>query len=878
MNILELNGLVRSFPGTLAVDRVSLSLRAGEIHGLVGGNGAGKSTLIHMIAGLITPDTGTIFSNGVRMDVWDTNSAERAGIVTVHQEGEFFPTLSVAENTAHASGFPRTRGGLIDWATLQAQCQALLQGCPEQAHPQRLASSLSNSARQLIRLAAALHQKPQLLILDEPTAALSHHESEWLFQKIRQLKSDGGTVLYISHRLEEVLENCDRVSVLRDGRLIATTPAADWTTAALITAMAASSSDETTNMTTSDATQTGHSALLPADETQFTEGPTPPGRNSAEAAIVVTWPNSHRPEGVDKLPVAHGQIVAIYGLIGSGRSSFAEKIMQLRERDGLSISINNQELTGDTPRRMLREGISLLPEDRLTQSVFATHTIRANVVLSSLYQTGVCGLINTAAERRASHRVIHDFNVRCSGTEQTMQTLSGGNQQKLLLGRCLLGEPRLLILDEPTRGVDAAARLDLYQAIRDTASCGAAVLMLTSDLDEALQQADSVAVFRNGQLQQIFSAAPQQRSAVTAAAFGTNRESDQAAPLQHPDSTDTAKSSATRTETTPSAADTSGRTPVGLNQRFLNRSEFILAVAVCGLILQLKTSASGFQLFSVLHAAAPWCVLSLAAMVVIIAGGIDISIGSILAVAAAAAANVLQQPLPAAISLPLALVTAIVTGACCGLINGWTAVRFRIHPIVVTLGTLTIFRGLVILMLGRNAIIGITPELHFLSLHEASGFRTGIAVAAGVVIAAAVWLRHTQTGRQLYAVGSSANAAFQCGLPVRRLRILSFVISGALAGLTGIMQLSSSMQMQGTLGNGWELTAIAAAVIGGVSIDGGRGTVIGVILGCILLRLSGTALVHWGIPDHHLQLFTGAMLFLTVAVGGSRRGGEHRHG
>ncbi len=857
MNALELHQLCKSFAGIPAVSDVSFTLIQGEIHGLVGGNGAGKSTLIRMISGLLPPDCGIIRLPGSPEETWTAHTSASAGILTIHQEGEFFPHLTVAENIALSGTFPLARRGLIDEGALHENAEAVLNHLPHPPTPDVRADALTNATRQLIRLAAALAAKPSLLILDEPTAALSHHETNWLLARIRELAAAGGTVLYVSHRLSEVLELCDRVTVLRDGRVTSTQAASGLTAAELIREMSA--------------VQTAESKTQPAPlQSQFASS-----AEESSAAVRITWPADSASDRQHVLNLKRGQILAIYGLVGSGRSSLIARMLHLREPNGLQVLIDGKPLQGITPHQRMLEGLSVLPEDRLTQAVFASHDLRANTVISAQGARSPMAAADPVNEYRQTQSVIQEFSVRCTGPQQPMQYLSGGNQQKLLLGRCLLNHPCLLILDEPTRGVDAAARSELHAAIARQTMSGTAVIMVTSDLEEALSCSHAIAVLAHGQLAGIYPADESRRQAVTAAAFGTSDQS-----VGSPESSTNAALSE------PVAAATAGPAAPSPAPEFIRngtRSHRIrdirsrlLAFVVVALMLLLSISSSGFSPLSVIDAAAPWCILTLAAMVVIVAGGIDISIGSTLAVAAAVAAHVLRTPLPVSLTIPLAFLAALTTGGCCGLLNGWLHTRFRIHSIVVTLGTLTIYRGIVILLLGRNAVTGLPQQLNLFIQHRETGFRTGVLIAACVCCSVALLLRRTPLGRFLYAVGSSPAAAHQCGLSVSSVRMRSFMLGGMLAGLTGFLQLASGMQMQGTLGSGWELTAITAAIIGGVAIEGGQGTVVGAILGCLLLRLSGTALIHWGISDHHLTLLTGTMLFVAVLTDRlSRQGAAH---
>lgn len=823
--LLQVVNIRRTFPGVLALDRVSFDLRPGEVHALVGENGAGKSTLIKIICGLLPPQSGEIFFEGNPVRWPNPVAARNQGIVTVHQEPESFPTLSIAENMALAYGLP-TRGlGLVDWNEVNTRARETVQRMGGSIDVRRPASQLSVAHRQMIQVATAVRQSAKVVVLDEPTSALSGEEVRWLFGQIAWLKKAGAGIVYISHRQEEIFTLADRVTVLRDGAKI-------WTKA--------------------------RQAIHPENVIEAMVGRSASalgGGPSAEAY----WRG--REKGPVRLQVSRftdragcfrqldfearsGEIVGVYGLVGAGRSEFAQAVFGLRPASGM-VRVDGDRCQIDSPQEAVKAGIAYVPEDRLSQGLCRGLAIRSNAVLSSLNRWTRGLLVSKTREQQATREVADRLEVRYRSVEQPVQQLSGGNQQKVVLGRWLLAQPKILILDEPTRGVDVGAKAEIHQHLRRLADGGCAIILISSELPEVLEHSDRVVVFREGSIAGEFDPLPSSPAKIAAAAL----------PQQ------------SRLEKSPEPQQ-SARSRLQ-SQSF---NELALLVCVLGLGLWLMVSTEGFSLLNLLAPASLWAILGLAAACVIVGRGIDISIGSLVALSAASSAMVLKLPYSTDILIPAGILAGLLVGTAGGLLNGVLALLGRLHPIVVTLGTMTIYRGLVIAVLGGRPMTGLPPQFGRLAIDPASGFRGSIVAAALVVILVHLWMAHTRSGRHVYALGSAPQAAGLIGLSKMRIWPVTFGLGGMLAGLAGVLQLSMSQQMQARLGAGWELSAIAVAVIGGVGITGGRGTVFGVVLGAILLRLVNSALVRWGISDQQADLVVGSLILTALLLDLAWRG------
>ena len=848
--LLEIRRLTRTFPGVRALTVASLTLQRGEVHGLVGENGAGKSTLINVLSGVLAADSGTIELEGTAFQFANPVEARQTGISTVHQEAELFPTLSIAENMALQTGLPRTARGLVDRNEISRRAAESLKSLGESIEPSRLASTLSVAQRQMCQVTAAVQQQSKIVILDEPTSALSESESEWLFAQIGRLKERGAAILYVSHRLEEIFHLTDRLTVLRDGERV-------W-------------SGETREVDQSQLVELmvgrGTEAQEPTADPVAKGDVTVPGSGTAQAVRperksvprLQTRGLSHKAGGFSEvsLEVAPGEVLGIYGLVGAGRSEFARTVFGLDRADAGTIEVDGKAISIRRPRDAVRAGIAFVPEDRLREGVCRGLSSRANAVLASLARWAAGPFVIPSREKAAALSQIEKLDVRCHSDWQTIGQLSGGNQQKLVLGRWLLTSPKVLILDEPTRGVDIRSKREMHSLLRALAAEGCSVILISSELPEVLENSDRVLVFRQGSISGEFNPSESSAREIAAAAFPV-----ESSPV--PD---------------PSPLPLGERVPKGRvrgpqdnpvtspNTSLFRRAqtETALAVIVALLAGWLATTSDGFSFASLLTNASVWSLLGLAAATVILAGGIDISIGALVGLSAVSASLVLKTGLPPAVSIPLASLTGIAVGTAGGLANAAISLAGRVHPIVVTLGTMTIYRGLVIMLCGGKSVGDLPPIFSRLAIDPASGFRGVIPLAAIVLVVGFVWLRHTRGGRHLYAFGSSPTASRQAGISHRRSWLTAFGVGGFLAGLAGVVQLAISGQMQANLGTGWELQAITIAVIGGVAITGGRGTVIGVALGALLLRLVNSALVRWGIAEQQVDLAVGAMLLTAI--------------
>jgi rhamnose transport system ATP-binding protein len=470
--LVEVERVGKSYGGVHALTDVSFAIRSGSVHALVGENGAGKSTLVKILTGVVHPDEGRLLIGGEPERIGDPQTARRLGIVAMYQEPTVFEDLTVAENV-FAGRHPRGPVRNVDWRAMRAHASRVLDELEVDFGSDTPVRRLAVADRQLLEIAKALSSSARLLIMDEPTAALSPHEVETLFATVRRLRERGVAVLFISHRLEEVSAIADTVTVLRDGRHITTRPATALFHGELVRLMVGRSLD----------------ALFPKEE--------------AEIGDVVLRAEQLSRRGVFSgvsFELRRGEIVGLAGFVGSGRTEVARSIFGIDRLDGGRIFINGRPFRPRSPRTALRRGLAYLPEDRLHQGLVQPMSVAKNASMAVLPELTPGGLLRPWRERALARRFMQQLRIKASSPGQVVRSLSGGNQQKVVLSKWLAAEPRILLLDEPTHGVDVGTKADVHRAISHLAAQGLTILMISSELPEILGMSDRVLVMREGLL------------------------------------------------------------------------------------------------------------------------------------------------------------------------------------------------------------------------------------------------------------------------------------------------------------------------------------------------------------------------------------------
>jgi len=490
--VVRVQGLTKAFGGVAALRGASLTLRAGEVHALIGENGAGKSTLLKTLAGVHRADDGEILLDSRPFEQGSTRRSLEQGIAVIYQEPSLFPDLSLAENVyvgRHLTG----RGGSVDWAAMNRSAQALFASLGVRLDPRRRAFGLSIADQQIVEIAKALSTDARVIVMDEPTAALSATEAQRLLDVARRLRDQGAAVVFVSHRIDEVFALCDRLTVMRDGATVAEAAVADTTPAEVVRWMVGRD-------------LTDLFPKVPAEAGDVVLDVRGLGRVGAFREVSFT--------------VRAGEIVALAGLVGSGRSEVIRAVFGIDRYDEGEVHIGGRVLRGGDPREAVARGVALVPEDRRQQGLLMPASIARNTALVVLGRLRRRGLVHARDERAVAVEWADRLQLRHAGLDRPVERLSGGNQQKVVLGKWLATRPRLLVVDEPTRGIDVATKAEVHRLLSEQAAAGVAVLMVSSELPEVLGMADRVLVMREGRLTATLSRAEATQERIMLAAVG----------------------------------------------------------------------------------------------------------------------------------------------------------------------------------------------------------------------------------------------------------------------------------------------------------------------------------------------------------------------
>ena len=471
--LLAMRGIDKRFAGISALAGAELEVGRGEVHALIGQNGAGKSTLIKILTGYYSLDAGEIVFDGRPVAFASPQEAQRAGISTIYQEINLVPYRSVTENIC--LGRERRRFGLLDWRAMHAEAEALLSRFNVHADVRRPVMSYSTAVQQMVAIARAIGFEAKLVIMDEPTSSLDEQEVGVLFDVIRQLKGAGVSVIFVSHKLDELYAVCDRVTIMRDGRTVRVAPLARVSKLELVTTMLGRQLE----------------AFAPSGHSERT------GQAGRDLLTVEHLAAGRKVHDVS-LDVRPGEIVGLAGLLGSGRTETARVVFGADRADAGRVALQGSDTAIAKPADAIRAGMGFLSEDRKLEGIVPDLSVRENLTLALMPHLARKGIVDEASNIAIVDHFIERLGIKCSGPEQPIRELSGGNQQKVLLARWLCMNPRLLILDEPTRGVDVGAKAEILNLVRELAGQGLGVLMISSELEEVIEAASRVVVLRDG--------------------------------------------------------------------------------------------------------------------------------------------------------------------------------------------------------------------------------------------------------------------------------------------------------------------------------------------------------------------------------------------
>ncbi len=832
--ILEMRGITKTFPGVRALDNVHFSCERGEVHALVGENGAGKSTLMKILSGVYLPDAGEITFKGVPVRMESPHHAQSLGISTIYQEPSLLPHLTVAENI-YLGREITGRLGLIDTRELQRRAQDLLDRLGAAVDVASPVFRLSVAQQQLVEIAKALSLNADLIIMDEPTDALGEREVEHLFDIIRSLRQAGVTVIYVSHRLDEIFRIADRATVLKDGQVVGTVRTADVSKGDLICMMVGR---------------------------PLSEAFPPRGNGKGEKVLEVRGLSRRGAFRDIHFTLHRGEILGIAGLAGSGRTEIVRAIFGADPVDAGEILLRGVPLQVRGPRDAVNAGIGFLTEDRKAEGLVMGLSLRENVALPSLDVWSAWGLVDRARERKVVGDLIAELQIRPPNPQQQVQYLSGGNQQKVVLAKWLATEPDVLLFDEPTLGIDVGAKVEIYALMRRLANEGKAIIMISSELPEVIGMSDRILVLCEGRIvgELTPEEATEERILGLACGLEVEAESD--------------KGSGTCLAPVPEGAGTrsegKGKEFLQAVARFVRTSPHVATGAVYAILVGLVVfgllASPAFRTprnwVNLLRQATSLGLVSIGQTFVILAGGFDVSVSAVITLVSLLSAVLMEGR--ETMILP-AVLLSVVLGVVYGLVNGLAIVRLRVNPFIATFATMSIGRGIALaytkIPVGRTA-----PSYRFLSDGYIGPFPVPLILFALALGLSLALLRRTRFGRYIYAVGGDPEIARWSGISVSRIRIATYVISGLMAAITGLY-LSSRMGVgDPAVGPGMEWDSVTAVVVGGTSLAGGRGGLAGTLAGVLLLTVISNILNLLNVHTWYQQILKGLIILFAVAV------------
>lgn len=813
--VLSLEGVWKRYPGVLALRDVSFAVTAGEVHALLGENGAGKSTLMGVASGSIAPDAGSIEIAGELMDSLTPAEAQRHSLAIVHQHPALVPDMTVAENMALGSAEGRP--------TSERMRQQLDRVGSRVALNARL-EDLSVAQRQLLELAKAFALEPRVLILDEPTAPLGADMVANLFEQVRAAAGRGAAVVYISHRLAEVRQIADRVTVMRDGAVRGSAPIDEM------------SDDEMLRLIVGRSVETTFPDKHVGDRTD-------------SGGLEVIGFSNEAFEDV-KLTVRPGEIVGLAGIAGNGQAEFLRALAGLERATG-EVRLAGSPLKVGNPVAARRAGVAYLSADRHNEGLLMSLSVRENAALSSLSRFASNGVVRRGAEVTAVEKEREKLSIRTSSIETDVEALSGGNQQKVVLARALLAQPKLVLADEPTQGVDAGARVEIYRILREIAESGVPVVISSSDGLELEGLCDRVAVFSRGALIGELEGddVSEEKIARTIVTATTHRRGDST----QPDGTGEQRATVARAKSF-------------IKGDYLPSAILALVILLLGIYTYSQNTrfTAAFNMTSLMTLLAALAFISFGQLIVVMTAGIDISVGPLSGLIVVVGSFFLVDGKSTGLILlgfVLMLLTAVITGA----VNG-SMIRYgRFTPVAATLVSYIALQGISQLLRpfqGGFIKTSITDAI----TKTVGTIPIALIVAVCLAILLEYALRYTRWGLALRAAGSREEAAHRLGVRVNWTIVGAYVACSLLTFLGALMLMAQTGVGDPTQGVTYTLASITAVVLGGASLFGGRGSFIGALLGATLLQETINATTFLSLTQAWQYWFQGIFVLVAAAV------------
>jgi ribose transport system ATP-binding protein len=831
---VSIQNVSKRFGATQALDGVGFEVMPGEIHALCGGNGSGKSTLIKILTGVHHADPGGMVRVGEQtVDAASITSrrARELGIRALHQDLGTFGDMSVSENMALGRGFDSGFGMRIRWRAVEEYTNNLLSRYEIPASAKQRMDVLSHAVQAQVAIARSLQDVANgaqaFLILDEPTTALPEHEVQVLFAALRRFAAAGNSILFVSHRLDEVRDIADTVTILRDGRRSGTWRLDDLTDDGLIELIVGRPLE---------------SAFPSAKEHTLT----------AEPILEVTGLKVG-PLAKVNLAVRGGEILGIAGLVGSGRTEILRAIHGSLRIDAGIVCLSGQDVTRLSTTARRGRGVALIPEDRVKQAVFTGMSVLENLTAASLRHYRRWFSIDRAGIQDATQRLVQRFSIKVGNVRQPIETLSGGNQQKVILARWMKHRPRILLLDEPTQGVDIGARTDIYRHIRAAVDDGAAAILVASDFEELAHIADRVVILQNGRVGAELSGAELTPPSIAARMYSSRGSG--------PMSPDTA-----------SVSGPAHSHPRTVSERVTGALERLgLPVLFLALILLFSLAPasqhyflSGPNIRQLLANQAVTAVVALGMIAPLVAGYFDLSVPAVAGISSVVFAHTVG---PLGLPIWASMITALAISLIAGCITGFLVAVVRLNGLIVTLGSYTLIQGLLEWFTGGQTISnGIPTSLGQWSQSSVIGLPSPFL--ATIALALIMWyvLMHVPAGRELESIGSNEMAARLVGIRVTRNVYAAFLASAFIAGLAGLLLTMQAGSADPTSAPAYLFPALAAVFLGATCLRPGKYNVWGTILGVYFLAVAVNGFTFLGASAWITPVFNGAALVIAVLL------------
>jgi ABC-type sugar transport system ATPase subunit/ribose/xylose/arabinose/galactoside ABC-type transport system permease subunit len=812
-SLIRIENISKSFYGVKALKDVSFNIFKGEIVGLVGANGSGKSTLLKIIGGIYKSEEGKIRFEDSELVNINPYIAQTKGIISVYQELNLFTYLSVAENLFIGKEI-KTKAGTINWKATRRKAAEILSAQGLDISPDAIVSSLSVAQQLLVELARVFNEKPKLLLLDEPTASLSETEIQWLFFKVRELVKNGTTVIYVSHRLEEVAKLCDRCVILRDGAL-------------------AKELDSDFDIQTIVRYMIGHNVEIERKASEKIKN-----NDVVFECRNINFKNKLRDVSFS---LNKGEILGIAGLVGAGRTELLRAIFGVDRMTSGTILKDGKAIKIRHPKNAVGHGIVMIPEDRKLEGLFLNENVRFNISASTLEKRTKAGFIDTAAESKSVNKAAKDVMLDTGRMEHLVKLLSGGNQQKAVIAKTLLVNADVLLLDEPTRGVDIGAREEIYEIIKTLAENGKSIILVSSDWEELIMYCDRVLVMAEGKMtgeldgKDITEEKIMHLSTIAHISKKEDKPHKNGAAMAGPN-----KFFIKKDDRPPKRDDVSHSINPAipkLNSIFGKNNTAILSLLLLFLIILSLILSPSFRTWintrNVMSQTIPFLLLTLGQLIVIIAGCLDMSIGALLASTSVLGVTLMLK-FPD--NIMIGVIAMVGLALLVGTLNGLLVVKAKVDSFVATLGMAIVLEGVALVITPKP--IAPAPKILRTIANKGIGEVPNVLIIIVVAIVVfAILLKYIPFGRRLFAVGENSTGSYWAGLPVQSTKFIAYIICSLMAVLAALYMLGRTGAGDPVFGPGLELDAIAIALIGGATLAGGRGSLAGTVIGVFVMSI-----------------------------------------